>query len=162
MGTQDLVSTITGGVSQSDRLLKLDTPLGVNKLVPQRVVGRSSLGRHFEFTVDVVSTSGDIELKTLIAQPVTLWIQQSDKSYQPHNGYVHTARRLGSNGYAKISGVPAGTSAKVQYLTDKNPPRSEVGIKTDSDWSQFQSIKVTVKPVADAGNSNDPDLGATA
>jgi type VI secretion system secreted protein VgrG len=97
MGEQDLISTITGGLSQSDRLLKLDTPLGSNTLVPQRVVGRSRLGRHFEFTVDVVSTNGSIELKTLIAQPVTLWIQQTDKSYLPHNGYVHTARRLGSN-----------------------------------------------------------------
>lgn len=97
MGAQDLISAITGGVSQTDRLLKLDTPLGSNVLVPQRVVGRSRLGRHFEFTVDVVSTSSYIELKTLIAQPVTLWIQQADKSYLPHNGYVHTARRLGSN-----------------------------------------------------------------
>ncbi|MGF6644124.1 Rhs element Vgr protein [Paraburkholderia sp. GAS82] len=97
MGAQDLINTITGGVSQSDRLLKLDTPLGSNVLVPQRVVGRSRLGRHFEFTVDVVSTSGSVELKTLIAQPVTLWIQQADKSYLPHNGYVQTARRLGSN-----------------------------------------------------------------
>jgi type VI secretion system secreted protein VgrG len=98
MGTQDFISAITGGLSQSDRLIRLDTKLGPNKLVPQRVVGRSRLGRHFEFTVDVVSTLGNVELKTLIAQPVTLWIQQSDKSYQPHNGYVHTARRLGSNG----------------------------------------------------------------
>lgn len=97
MGAQDLISTITGGFSQSDRLLRLDTPLGSNTLVPQRVVGRSRLGRHFEFTVDVVSTTASIELKTLIAQPVTLWIQQEDKSYLPHNGYVHTARRLGSN-----------------------------------------------------------------
>jgi len=97
MGAQDLISAITGGVSQTDRLLKLDTSLGSNVLVPQRVVGHSRLGRHFEFTVDVVSTSSYIELKTLIAQPVTLWIQQADKSYLPHNGYVHTARRLGSN-----------------------------------------------------------------
>jgi type VI secretion system secreted protein VgrG len=97
MGAQDLISAITGGLSQSGRLLRLDTPLGANVLVPQRVVGRSRLGRHFEFTVDVVSTSGGIELKTLIAQPVTLWIQQTDQSYLPHNGYVHTARRLGSN-----------------------------------------------------------------
>jgi type VI secretion system secreted protein VgrG len=72
--------------------------LGLNTFVPQRVVGRSRLGRHFEFTVDVLSTWDNIELKTLIAKPVTLWIQQSDKSYQPYNGYVHTARRLGSNG----------------------------------------------------------------
>lgn len=98
MGTQDLLRAITSNLSQSDRLIKLDTNLAPNTLVPQRVVGRSRLGRHFEFTVDVVSLSGNIELKTLIAQPVTLWIQQSDKSYQPHNGYVHTARRLGSNG----------------------------------------------------------------
>lgn len=97
MGTQDLASTISSDLTQSDRLLKLDTPLGSNILVPQRVVGRSRLGRHFEFTVDVVSTTGSIELKSLIAQPVTLWVQQADKSYQPHNGYVHTARRLGSN-----------------------------------------------------------------
>src|ERR1700761_4739689 len=98
MGAQDLISTITGGLIQQDRLLKLDTPLGANALVPQRAVGRSRIGRHFEFTVDVVSTSSSVELKTLIAQPVTLWIQQTDKSYLPHNGYVHTARRLGSDG----------------------------------------------------------------
>jgi len=98
MGTQDLLRAITSNLLQTDRLIKLDTNLGPNTLVPQRVVGRSRLGRHFDFTVDVVSLSGNIELKTLVAQPVTLWIQQSDKSYEPHNGYVYTARRLGSNG----------------------------------------------------------------
>ncbi|WP_321932318.1 phage late control D family protein, partial [Paraburkholderia guartelaensis] len=41
---------------------------------------------------------GHIELKTLIAQPVTLWLQQTDQSYLPHHGYVHTARRLGADG----------------------------------------------------------------
>ena len=97
MGAEDILRSIAGGLIQQDRLLKFDTPLGNNVLVPQRVVGHSRIGRHFEFTVDAVSTSGSVELKTLIAQPVTLWIQQADKSYLPHNGYVHTARRLGSD-----------------------------------------------------------------
>lgn len=97
MGAQDIIGAITGGLVQSDRLLKLDTSLGNNVLVPQRVVGHSRIGRHYEFTADVVSTSGTVELKTLIAQPVTLWVQQTDKSYLPHHGYVHTARRLGSD-----------------------------------------------------------------
>jgi type VI secretion system secreted protein VgrG len=70
--------------------LKLDTPLGSNVLVPQRVVGHSRIGRHYEFTVDVVSTSTTVELKTLIVQPVALWFQQTDKSYLAHHGYVHT------------------------------------------------------------------------
>ncbi len=76
MGAQDIIGAITGGLIQSDRLVKLDTSLGNNVLVPQRVVGHSRIDCHFEFIADVVSTSESIELKTLIAQPVTLWIQQ--------------------------------------------------------------------------------------
>ncbi|KWF38128.1 type VI secretion protein ImpA [Burkholderia pseudomultivorans] len=97
MDAQDFVRALQGGLFQQDRLLKLDTPLGTSMLLPQRVAGRSRVGRHYDFTLDVVSTSSDIELKRLIAQPVTLWVQQSDKTYRPYNGYVHTARRLGSD-----------------------------------------------------------------
>ncbi|MFM0157479.1 type VI secretion system Vgr family protein [Paraburkholderia sediminicola] len=97
MGAQDIIAAIKGGLAQSDRLLKLDTPLGANVLLPQRLVGQSRLGRDYEFTLDAVSTNDGIELKTLIAQPVTLWMQQTDQSYAPHHGYVHTARRLGSD-----------------------------------------------------------------
>jgi type VI secretion system secreted protein VgrG len=74
MGAQDIIAAITGGLAQSDRLLKLDAPQGSDVLVPQRVIGHSRIGRHYEFTVDVVSTSSTVELKTLIAQPVTLWL----------------------------------------------------------------------------------------
>ncbi|MFM0299281.1 type VI secretion system Vgr family protein [Paraburkholderia sediminicola] len=98
MGAQDIIGTIPGGAVQQGRLLKLDTPLGGNVLLPQRVVAHSRLGRQYEFAVDVVSTSIGIELKNLIAQPVTLWIQQSDESYLPHHGYVRTVRRLGADG----------------------------------------------------------------
>ncbi|WMY08147.1 type VI secretion system Vgr family protein [Paraburkholderia phenoliruptrix] len=97
MGAQDIIAAIKGGLLQSDRLLKLDTPLGTNVLLPQRLVGHSRLGRDYEFTLDAVSTSDNVELKKLIAQPVTLWVQQTDQSYAPHHGYVHTARRLGSD-----------------------------------------------------------------
>jgi type VI secretion system secreted protein VgrG len=98
MDTQNIIGAIRGGLAQQDRLLKLDTPAGNNVLLPQRAIGRSRIGRDFTWTIDVVSTSGDVQLKTLIAQPVTLWIQQTDHSYRPHHGYVHTARRLGGDG----------------------------------------------------------------
>jgi type VI secretion system secreted protein VgrG len=98
MGAQDIAGAIQGGLIQQDRLVKLDTPLGSNVLLPQRVYGRSRIGRNFEFTVDLVSTRDDIQLKKLIAQPVTLWLEQTDKSYLPHHGYVYGARGLGANG----------------------------------------------------------------
>lgn len=98
MGAQELIALMNSGLRQFDRLVKLDTPAGPDVLLPQIVVGTAGLGRNFEYAVDVVSLRDSLELKSLIAQPVTLWIQQADKSYRPVHGYVHTARRLGSDG----------------------------------------------------------------
>ncbi|WP_321925729.1 type VI secretion system Vgr family protein [Burkholderia sp. BCC1998] len=99
MNVTELAQAIRGGLIQQDRLLKTDIPsLPNNALVPRRAVTRSALGRDFSVALDLVSIASDVELKTLIAQPITLWIQQPDKSYLPINGYVHTARRLGADG----------------------------------------------------------------
>lgn len=86
-------------LGQQNRLLKLSSPLGADELLPQRVVAHERLGRSYEYTVDLVTTRGDFELKKLIAQPITLWILQDDRNYLPINGYVHTAKRLGSDGF---------------------------------------------------------------
>ncbi|KWF15108.1 type VI secretion system Vgr family protein [Burkholderia ubonensis] len=99
MNMTEVAQAIRGGLIQQDRLLKTSIPsLPENALVPRRAVTYSEIGRDFRVTLDMVSTAGDIELKTLIAQPITLWIQQANKSYLPINGYIHTARRLGADG----------------------------------------------------------------
>lgn len=99
MDMTSLVNAIRGGLIQQDRLIKTNIPsLPNNALIPRRAVTYSELGRDFSVMLDMVSTASDIELKKLIAQPMTLWIQQTDKSYLPVNGYIHTARRLGSDG----------------------------------------------------------------
>ncbi|KML55149.1 hypothetical protein VL15_19880 [Burkholderia cepacia] len=98
MNMPDIGAALRGGLLQQDRLLKLDTPLGGNALAVQRVVGRSQIGRDYSFTLDVVSSNDSLELKKLIAQPATLWIQLGNKAYRPVSGYVYTARRLGANG----------------------------------------------------------------
>ncbi len=99
MNMTEVAQAIRGGLIQQDRLLKASIPsLPENALVPRRAVTYSELGRDFSVKLDMVSTAGDIELKTLIAQPMTLWLQQANKSYLPINGYIHTARRLGSDG----------------------------------------------------------------
>ncbi|WP_321853394.1 type VI secretion system Vgr family protein [Paraburkholderia tropica] len=99
MNPTDLLQVIRGGLAQQDRIIKTDIPsLPDNALVPRRAVTYSEIGRDFSVTVDMISAAGDVELKTLIAKPITLWIQQADKSYLPVNGYIHTARRLGADG----------------------------------------------------------------
>ncbi|MGV2292992.1 type VI secretion system Vgr family protein [Trinickia sp. YCB016] len=99
MDMTELAQAIRGGLIQQDRLLKTDIPsLPGNALIPRRAITHAELGRDFAVDLDMVSTAADIELKKLIAQPITLWIQQADKTYLPINGYIHTARRLGADG----------------------------------------------------------------
>ena len=96
---QALLDAIRAGLSQQSRLLKLNTLLSPNVLLPHRVVAHDRVGRGYEYTVDVLSLQGDIELKQLIAQLVTPWIQQADQhSYLPIHGYAHQARMLGHDG----------------------------------------------------------------
>lgn len=121
MGTRDIIGAITGGLSQQGRLLKLDTPAGPNVLLPHRLTGRSRIGRDYLFLLDCVSTSSDVQLKTLISQAVTLWIQQADGSYLPHHGYVHTARRLGADG--SLTSYQLGFSSWMHFLKFRRDQR---------------------------------------
>ena len=99
MGHTALYKTLRLGDAQYNRLVKLDTPLGVDWLLPLYVKGTARLGRDYEFVIDAVSPRGSqIELSALLAKPVTLWIQQTDGAYMPIHGYVHRFSRLGADG----------------------------------------------------------------
>ncbi|MBU9443478.1 type VI secretion system tip protein VgrG [Burkholderia multivorans] len=99
MAGEILLNVLRGGYAQFDRIVKLDTPLGNDWLVPLYVKINARLGRNFEVTVDASSVVGDkIKLNALMLQPVTLWIRQTDGAYLPIHGYVQQVRRLGSDG----------------------------------------------------------------
>ena len=100
MSFTKLFDAIFYGGAQRNRLLKLDTPLGEDWLLPLYAKGASRIGRDYEFIVDAISSHGeDIDLKALIGKAVTLWLQQNDGSYLPHHGYVHAFSRLGADGF---------------------------------------------------------------
>jgi len=96
-------------IGQQNRLIKLTTALGVDVLLPQRVLAHERLSKGYEYTIDCLSTRDDLELKKLIAQPVTLWVQQAARIYLPIHGYVHRMKRLGSDGqfaFCQLSFAP--------------------------------------------------------
>ncbi len=76
----DIYDAIQRGVVQRERLLKLDTPLGPDVLIPLRALGWTKIGRDYRWTVDAVSIRKNISLLSLMHQPVTLWLQQSTES----------------------------------------------------------------------------------
>jgi type VI secretion system secreted protein VgrG len=109
----------SAAISQENRLIKLSTPLGANVLLPQRVIGHEKLGRSYQYTVDCLSLQRDIELKKLIAQPVTLWLRQADSSYLPVHGYVHTIKKLGSDGQFIVCQLSFCTMARFLEISER-------------------------------------------
>nr|WKF59830.1 Actin cross-linking toxin VgrG1 [Paraburkholderia busanensis] len=99
MSQKTIEKALRAGHIQFHRLIKLDTPLGDDWLLPLYVKGTARLGRNYEVLVDAVSPYGArIQLASLLKQPVTLWIQQNDETYLPMHGYVQAFRRFGSDG----------------------------------------------------------------
>jgi type VI secretion system secreted protein VgrG len=98
----DIYDAIQRGVLQRDRLLKLDTPLGADVLIPLRAQGWAKIGRDYRWIVDAVSIRRNIPLLSLMHQPVTLWLQTAESSsrssYRPIHGFVHRISVLGSDG----------------------------------------------------------------
>ena len=85
-------------LSDTGRLLTLSTPLGANQLLVQRVVAHEQLSTPFTFTVDCLSQQHDLDLRQLLAQPVTLSILQADGTYHDLHAIVSDAALLGSDG----------------------------------------------------------------
>ncbi|MBU9309051.1 type VI secretion system Vgr family protein [Burkholderia multivorans] len=100
---RDLYNAIHRGLLQNNRLLRLDTPLGQNALIPLRARGSARIGRDYHWTLDVASLRDDTALLSLMHQPITLWLQQpsgpySDPVYRPIHGFVHRVGYLGGDG----------------------------------------------------------------
>ncbi|WP_063534143.1 type VI secretion system tip protein TssI/VgrG [Burkholderia sp. MSMB1589WGS] len=100
---RDLYNAIHRGLLQRNRLLRLDTPLGQNALIPLRARGSARIGRDYHWTLDVASLRDDTALLSLMHQPVTLWLQQpsapyDDPVYRPIHGFVHKIGYLGGDG----------------------------------------------------------------
>ena len=85
-------------LSQNERLLQLElhgATLAGPALIPHRLVGQEQMSRPFCYRLDVIAQRGDIELKSLMAQPATIAIRQADGRYRSLSGLVETAALLG-------------------------------------------------------------------
>ncbi|URV24658.1 phage late control D family protein [Burkholderia gladioli] len=56
-------------------------------MVPRRALTDSELGRDFSVKLDMISTASDVEIKAMIARPMTLWIQQANLRFRSDMRY---------------------------------------------------------------------------
>ncbi|HEU4620968.1 MAG TPA: type VI secretion system Vgr family protein [Burkholderiaceae bacterium] len=101
MNLSDLQAALLAHVRQTHRLLRLNTPLGPDVLVPETMRGVESIGDGgFCLEVIAVSLNAAIDLGQLLAQPVTLGLLTDKNRHAPRviHAHVTVARALGADG----------------------------------------------------------------
>ncbi|HEY8101646.1 MAG TPA: type VI secretion system Vgr family protein [Burkholderiaceae bacterium] len=93
-GTQAFLQSL----SQTNRLITLETPLPAAAFIVERFHGNESINDLFRFDIHCLSTSAHFELKDLIKQEVTLRILLADGSTRAIHGMVVRAAKMGSDG----------------------------------------------------------------
>jgi type VI secretion system secreted protein VgrG len=84
-------------LSQHNRLIKLETPLGPDKLLVQSFSGEEEISRLFRFQLDLISEEAGIAPKSIVGKKVTLSVVHSDDSTERYfNGYVSRFSQLPS------------------------------------------------------------------
>jgi uncharacterized protein involved in type VI secretion and phage assembly len=59
-------------LTQDNRILRLTTPLGADRLVAECLRGEEALSQPYQLTVTALSSDAAIPLKSLLGQPVLL------------------------------------------------------------------------------------------
>jgi type VI secretion system VgrG family protein len=87
-------------LTQENRILRLTTPLGPERLVAECLRGEEGLSQPYRLTVTALSSDAAIPLKSLLGQPVLLELMTaaSRDQLRPFHGHVTAARMPGADG----------------------------------------------------------------
>ncbi|MDB0567932.1 type VI secretion system Vgr family protein [Ralstonia solanacearum] len=97
----ELANLLRAAFTQADRLLRLETPLGPNALLPERLDAAEHLDEGgFRLELTALSDDADLDPARLLGQPVRLDLltQLSRSTLRPFHGHVTRFEQLGANG----------------------------------------------------------------
>jgi len=90
------------GYTQTDRALKIDTPLGADKLLLRGVAGQEAISQLFRFQLDLISEDDAIPFDGIVGKNVTLHLEIADGE-RTWNGFISRFSQ-GSREIAEDSG----------------------------------------------------------
>jgi type VI secretion system secreted protein VgrG len=99
--TFDLLASFAAAFNQDQRLISLQLGDGAawgQQLLPQRVTGSEGICQAYRYQVECLSSSGNLELKSLLGLPVVLSIANANGDAIERCGVVSQAQLLGSDG----------------------------------------------------------------
>ncbi len=88
--TQDRPQSAGATYSQDNRLLRIETALGKDKLLLTRLSGEAEISRPFAFRVAMLSQDQEIAPESLIGGKVTIWVRNYRAGDAPISGMVRS------------------------------------------------------------------------
>jgi type VI secretion system secreted protein VgrG len=86
------------GPIQEYRQIAIETPLGDDVMLLTTLDGVETLSRGFVYTIEMFTRTSDADVRTLLGQPVTLWLRNSSEDERrPLHGHVRELRLLNTN-----------------------------------------------------------------
>jgi len=76
--------------TQEERFLKVQSPLGEDKLLLERFSGREELSRPFSFKLEMISEDLAIDPKDIVGKSVTFKVERPEADPAIYNGWVRT------------------------------------------------------------------------
>ncbi|TBU92774.1 type VI secretion system Vgr family protein [Phytopseudomonas dryadis] len=85
-------------ITQQSRLAKVNSPLGENALVLERLTGVEALGRIFQYELSLVSENPSLKLDSLLGKPMGLAVQLPNGSDRYFHGIVARCSQTAGSG----------------------------------------------------------------
>ena len=73
---------------QSKRIISVESPLGPDALVFRRMTGTESLGKPFEYKLELLSDDSNIQCADILGQNITVKLEAEYGEYRYFNGFV--------------------------------------------------------------------------
>lgn len=99
LSVQDLRKFASG--MQHNRLLTLSFPQGDaphDVLLVNRLEGEESLSRDFQFVIEILSDSGNLDPNDFVRKLISVQLLRNDGSYRYFNGYIFSFRLVRTDG----------------------------------------------------------------
>src|ERR1017187_2221480 len=82
-----MAMTANLGFTQAGRALKIDTPLGADKLLLRALSGQEAISQIFRFQLDLISEDDSIKFDSIVGKNVTLHLEIADGE-RCWNGFI--------------------------------------------------------------------------
>jgi type VI secretion system secreted protein VgrG len=141
---------MANGMTQTARLITINTPFGPNKLAVTSLTGHEEMSRLFHFQIEMLSEDGGLDAKKIVGKPVAVAVQLADGSnYRYFHGIVtRFGQRPSEGNYFRYYAEAAPwlwyltQTANCRIFQEKSIPEIIAQIFSDFGFSDYENAEI--------------------